>query len=105
VPAKRDDWFVEGCAAPDGTRKVAMKIQDPRAPSEWQRYTDQWIRDAAAGRHTYGRYSWNLVTPEPCPTPSPTPSPTPTPIPTPILPTPTPLPSVSLPIPTPRKTP
>jgi membrane peptidoglycan carboxypeptidase len=105
VPAKRDDWFVQGCVAPDGAPKVAMKIQDPRAPPEWQRYTDQWIKDAMAGRHTYGRYSWNLVTPDPCPTPSPTPSPTPTPTLSPRLPSPSPLPTLPLPVPTPRKTP
>jgi hypothetical protein len=79
-PAKTDDWFVAGCQAADGTTKVAMKIQDPRAPATWQRYTDQWVRDAIVGRHTYGRYTWNLVGPDPCPvfTPRPTPAPTPT---------------------------
>ncbi|HEV8468153.1 MAG TPA: transglycosylase domain-containing protein [Candidatus Limnocylindria bacterium] len=75
-PTRTDDWFVAGCQAPDGTRKVAMKIQDTRAPAAFQRYTDQWIRDAITGRHTYGRYTWNLVSPDPCPTPSPTPRPT-----------------------------
>ena len=95
-PVKVDDWYVQGCPAADGTRKVAMKIQDPRAPAAWQRYTDQWIRDAIAGARTYGRYTWNLVSPDPCPTPSPTPSPTPTQRGGPTLPpgrTPTPLPT------------
>jgi membrane peptidoglycan carboxypeptidase len=99
VPAQTDDWFVQGCAGPDGSRKVAMKIQE-RAPAMWQRYTDQWIRDAQAGRHGYGRYSWNLISPDPCPTPSPTPSPTPVPTPTPFLPTRPPFP-----FPTPTRTP
>jgi membrane peptidoglycan carboxypeptidase len=106
-PAKTDDWFAAGCPQPDGTAKIAMKIQDPRAPSSWQRYTDQWVRDAISGRHTYGRYTWSLVGPDPCPTPSPTPSPTlrpvtpaPTPTRTPPFGTPT-LP----PFPTPTKKP
>jgi membrane peptidoglycan carboxypeptidase len=100
-PAKVDDWFVPGCVQPDGSTRVSMKINDTRAPATFQRYTDQWIRDAIAGRHTYGRFTWNLVSPDPCPTPTPrpvTPSPTPTrtfPIPTPTLP----------PIPTPTKKP
>src|SRR6184192_1046468 len=38
-PAKVDDWYVQGCPSPIGTTKVAMKIQDPRAPAAWQRYT------------------------------------------------------------------
>jgi membrane peptidoglycan carboxypeptidase len=104
-PAKADDWFVASCQAQDGTTKVAMKIQDPRAPGTWQRYTDQWIRDAAAGRHTYGRYTWNLVSPDPCPTftPTPTPTPSPTPTPTPTrTPTPTPTRTAS---PTPTRLP
>jgi len=77
--------------------KVAMKINDTRAPAAFQRYTDQWVRDAIAGKHTYGRYTWNLVSPEPCPTPTPvlTPVPTRTPVPTPTFPfaTPTPRPT------------
>ena len=102
-PVKPDDWFVAGCPAPDGTSKIAMKINDTRAPAQFQRYTDQWIRDAIAGRHTYGRYSWNLVSPDPCPTPSPTPVPTRTPsftFPPGVTPTPQPTP-----VPTPTKKP
>ena len=107
VPAKIDDWFVAGCAAADGTRKVAMRVQDPRAPQEWQRYTDQWARDAIAGKHGYGRYSWNLVSPDPCPSYTPAPSPTPTPSPFFGFPTPTPTPNpfqVGSPTPIPRQT-
>ncbi|HEV8536569.1 MAG TPA: transglycosylase domain-containing protein [Candidatus Limnocylindria bacterium] len=99
-PARADDWFVAGCVAPDGTTKVAMKIQDPRAPAMWQRYTDQWVRDAIVGRHTYNRYTWSLVSPDPCPTPTPTPVPTPRP-----TPTATPARTFPLPFPTPTPTP
>ncbi|TMC44385.1 MAG: hypothetical protein E6J23_07705 [Chloroflexi bacterium] len=103
-PAKVDDWFAAGCVGPDGSVKVSMKINDTRAPIPFQRYTDQWIRDAIAGKHAYGRYTWNLVGPDGCPTPSPslTPVPTRTPVPTPTFPrTPT-LPP--FPTPTPKKT-
>ena len=82
-----------------------MKINDTRAPAQFQRYTDQWIRDAIAGTHTYGRYSWNLVSPDPCPTPSPTPVPTRTPsftFPPGVTPTP---PPTKTPVPTPTKKP
>src|SRR5436309_959705 len=103
-PAKTDDWFVAGCPQPDGSAKVAMRINDTRAPAPFQRYTDQWIRDAIAGKHAYSRYTWNLVGPDPCPTPtaSLTPVPTRTPVPkrtpggTPTLP--------PFPTPTPKKT-
>ena len=103
-PAKADDWFVAGCPQPDGTVKVAMKINDTRAPAAFQRYTDQWVRDAIAGKHTYGRYTWNLVSPDACATPTPvlTPVPTRTPVPTPTFPFGTPTPR---PIPTPTKKP
>ena len=84
-----------------------MKINDTRAPASYQRYTDQWIRDAMVGKHAYGRYTWSLVGPDPCPTPSPslTPVPTRTPAPTPV-PTRTP-PGFTIPptpTPTPKKT-
>jgi membrane peptidoglycan carboxypeptidase len=107
-PAKTDDWFVPGCAQPDGSVKVAMKINDTRAPTLFQRYTDQWIRDAIAGRHTYGRFTWNLMGPDPCPTPALTPVPTRTPVPTPTFPfaTPTtPPPPTVPPFPTPTRRP
>ena len=106
-PARADDWFVAGCPQPDGTAKVAMSIKDTRAPAAFQRYTDQWIRDAIAGKHGYGRYTWNLVPPEACPTPA-SPTPTRTPVPT-RTPGPTPtigFPTGTLPpFPTPKKTP
>jgi membrane peptidoglycan carboxypeptidase len=106
-PAKADDWFVVGCAQTDGSAKVSMKINDTRAPAAFQRYTDQWVRDAIAGKHAYGRYTWNLVAPDPCPSPSPslTPVPTRTPGATPTFPVPTfTLPPFPTPTPTPRKT-
>jgi membrane peptidoglycan carboxypeptidase len=80
-PARQDDWFVQGCAQSDGTRKVALQLKES-APAEWQRYTDKWVADANAGLHTYGRYSWNVLGSQPCPSPSPTPSPSPSPSPT-----------------------
>ncbi|TMC69119.1 MAG: hypothetical protein E6J13_12665 [Chloroflexi bacterium] len=102
-PAKTDDWFVAGCVQPDGSTRVAMKINDTRGAT-FQRYTDQWIRDAIAGKHTYSRYTWNLVGPDPCPTPTPTPVPTRTPTP---VPTPTRsfVPPTRTPVPTPTKKP
>ena len=76
-PARQDDWFVTGCAKSDGTRSVALQLKES-APEGWQRYTDKWVADANAGKHTYGRYSWNVMGSQPCPSPSPTPAPTPT---------------------------
>src|SRR5712692_9794144 len=103
-PARADDWFVAGCVQPDGSAKVSMKINDTRAPAPFQRYTDQWVRDAIAGKHTYGRYTWNLVSPDPCPSPTPvlTPVPTRTPGTTPTFPIPS---STLPPFPTPTKKP
>ncbi len=112
VPAKQDDWFVQGCAGADGTRKVALQLKES-APAQWTRYTDRWVADANAGRHTYGRYSWNVLGSQPCPSPSPTPSPSPSPSPSPTprrsgtsVPFPTAIlpPGVTLP-PTPTRTP
>jgi len=105
-PARVDDWFVTGCPQPDGSIKVSMRINDTRAPAPFQRYTDQWIRDAMAGKHTYGRYTWNLVGPDPCPSPSPslTPVPTRTPGATPTFPVPT-FTLPPFPTPTPTKKP
>jgi len=103
-PVKADDWFVAGCAKTDGTANIAMKINDTRAPAAFQRYTDQWVRDAIAGKHGYNRYTWNLVSPDPCPSPTPvlTPVPTRTPGTTPTVPPP----SFTLPpFPTPTKKP
>src|SRR5207249_3535799 len=73
-PARQDDWFVTGCAKSDGTRSVALQLKES-APEGWQRYTDKWVADANAGKHTYGRYSWNVMGSQPCPSPSPTPAP------------------------------
>ena len=77
-PARQDDWFVTGCAKSDGTRSVALQLKES-APEGWQRYTDKWVADANAGKHTYGRYSWNVMGSQPCPSPSPSPTPAPTP--------------------------
>jgi membrane peptidoglycan carboxypeptidase len=104
TPARQDDWFVQGCPAPDGTRKVALQLKE-NAPAMWQRYTDRWAADANAGRHTYGRYSWNIMGSQPCPSPSPSPSPTASPSPSPSptgsrSPAPT-LPPGLTPVPTP----
>jgi membrane peptidoglycan carboxypeptidase len=103
-PAKTDDWFVAGCTQPDGSTKVAMRINDVRAPATFQRYTDQWVRDAIAGRHSYGRFTWNLASPDPCPTPTPTPTLTPVPTRT-ATPLPTPTRSLVPPTRTPGPTP
>ncbi|HUQ41000.1 MAG TPA: PBP1A family penicillin-binding protein [Candidatus Limnocylindrales bacterium] len=108
TPAKQDDWFVQGCLNAEGTRKVAMQMKES-APPGWTRYTDKWVADANAGRHTYGRYSWNVQGSQPCPsfTPSPSPSPSPSPTPTPVVPVtspPTPRPS-GPPTPVPTRTP
>ncbi len=100
-PAQKDDWFVQGCPAADGSRKVALQLKE-KAPPEWQRYTDQWVKDANAGKHTYGRYSWNVMGSGPCPTFSPSPSPSASPSPSPARSgSPSPRPSSSgLPVPT-----
>ncbi len=125
-PRKPDDWFTQGCPSPDGSQRVAMQIRES-GPTAWKRYTDLWIEQAQKGVHTYGRYSWNLRTADPCPSPSASPSPrppsatpprpsgsplpsgsgTPAPItPTPVTPTPTPNPTFPIPTvpvpPTPR---
>jgi hypothetical protein len=110
-PARTDDWFSAGCPQPDGSVKLSMKVQDARAPAAWQRYTDQWVRDAIAGRHTYGRYTWNLVSSDPCPTLAPvlTPVPTRTPGTSPTVTFPPvtlpPFPTTPVPVPTPTKKP
>ncbi|MHB8631787.1 MAG: transglycosylase domain-containing protein, partial [Candidatus Limnocylindria bacterium] len=76
-PRKVDDWFTAGCAGPGGSQRVAMQIKEV-GPAAWKPYTDQWIKEAIAGGHSYGRYSWNLFPPSgECPSPSPGPSPSP----------------------------
>ena len=77
-PRKQDDWYTRGCAAPDGSARVGIKLNEG-GPAVWKRYRDRWASEANAGRHSYGRYTWNVVTDEPCPSPSATPSPTPSP--------------------------
>jgi membrane peptidoglycan carboxypeptidase len=110
TPAKQDDWFVQGCVKADGTRSVALQLKE-NAPALWTRYTDKWVADANAGKHTYGRYAWNVLGSQPCPSPSPSPSPTASPRPSPTLPfftvppTPSILPTKTpVPTPTPKKT-
>jgi membrane peptidoglycan carboxypeptidase len=76
-PRTQDDWYVPGCPKEDGSTSVGMRIREIGQPV-WQQYTQLWIEQAKAGAHSHGRYTWNLVSEEPCPTPSPTPSPTPT---------------------------
>jgi hypothetical protein len=77
VPTQVDNWWVEGCPAADGTRRIALKPQERAPGNVWQKYTDQWIGLANAGVFNYGRYSWNLVASTPCASPSPSPSPSP----------------------------
>lgn len=111
-PRRADDWYTTGCPDEDGTARVAMVVREV-GPDAWKPYRDLWIAQAMDGRHTYGRYTWNLATGEPCPSPSPSPSPSespsespspspdgsPEPIPSPGV-TPLPSPSPSLPLPT-----
>ena len=73
-PRRTDDWYTESCPLPDGTRNVGMRIREGGQPA-WQRYTDEWVTQAIAGKHTYGRYTWNLVPAAGCPSPSPSPLP------------------------------
>ncbi|MEK6620231.1 MAG: penicillin-binding transpeptidase domain-containing protein, partial [Chloroflexota bacterium] len=79
-PRRADDWYVQGCPGPDGSTRVAMRIREV-GPASWRPYTERWIADARKGAQSYGRYTWNLATEDPCPTPSPTPSPSPSPSP------------------------
>ncbi|HVR88534.1 MAG TPA: transglycosylase domain-containing protein [Candidatus Limnocylindria bacterium] len=101
-PRKVDDWYTAGCAGSDGSQKVAMDIKEV-GPAAWKLDRDRWIREAIAGQHSYGRYSWNLRPPDgtcasPSPSASATPSSTPpggsTPTPPPIF---TPPPTFTLP--------
>ena len=88
-PRKVDDWYTAGCAGSDGSQKVAMDIKEV-GPGAWKADRDRWIREAIAGQHSYGRYSWNLRPPDgACPSASPSPSATPSSTP-PRGPTPTP---------------
>ncbi|HET8570169.1 MAG TPA: transglycosylase domain-containing protein [Candidatus Limnocylindria bacterium] len=88
-PRKQDDWWARGCVRSDGTQGVGIKLLEG-GPEVWKRYREQWSKDANAGRHSYNRYTWNVVLDEPCPSPSPSPSPTPSPSGPPASPTRTP---------------
>jgi membrane peptidoglycan carboxypeptidase len=77
-PRTSDNWYVQSCPKPDGTSTVGMRVREV-GPAVWSSYTQRWIADAKKGGHSYGRYSWSLVTEEACPSPSATPSPTPSP--------------------------
>ena len=102
-PRKQDDWYSRGCAAPDGSARAGIRLNEG-GPAVWKRYRDRWASEANKGQHSYGRYTWNIVTDEPCPSPSATPSPSPSgppPSPTRSLPpgqrTPVPSPTLTLP--------
>jgi hypothetical protein len=77
-PRTSDTWYVPGCPKPDGTSTVGMHIREI-GPGLWSGYTQRWIDDAKKGGHSYGRFTWNLVTEDACPSPSATPSPSPSP--------------------------
>jgi len=75
-PRSTDSWYVQGCPKADGTATVGMRIREI-GPAVWAGYTQRWIADAQKGVHSYGRYTWSLVTEDPCPSPSASPTPTP----------------------------
>jgi hypothetical protein len=77
-PRNTDTWYVQGCPKPDGTSTVGMRVREI-GPAVWSGYTQRWIDDAKKGAHSYGRFTWNLVTEDACPSPSATPSPSPSP--------------------------
>jgi membrane peptidoglycan carboxypeptidase len=77
-PRSTDTWYVPGCPKPDGTTTIGMRIREI-GPATWAPYTQRWIADAQKGMHSYGRYTWSLVSEDPCPSPSPTPTPSPSP--------------------------
>jgi membrane peptidoglycan carboxypeptidase len=79
-PRTTDTWYVQGCAKPDGSATVGMRVREV-GPATWATYTQRWLDEAKKGLHSYGRYTWSLVTEDACPsaTPSPTPSPSGTP--------------------------
>ncbi|MEO8633429.1 MAG: transglycosylase domain-containing protein, partial [Chloroflexota bacterium] len=39
VPTQTDNWWVEGCPGPDGTRRIALKPQERAPGNVWQKYT------------------------------------------------------------------
>jgi hypothetical protein len=75
-PRSTDSWYVQGCPKADGTATVGMRIREI-GPAVWAGYTQRWIADAQKGVHSYGRYTWSLVTEDQCPSPSASPTPTP----------------------------
>ena len=77
-PRSTDTWYLPGCPKPDGTSTVGMRIREV-GPAVWAGYTQRWIDEAKKGAHSYGRYTWSLVTEDACPSPSATPSPSPSP--------------------------
>ena len=77
-PRTTDSWYVQGCPKPDGTAAVGMRIREV-GPAVWAGYTQRWIDEAKKGAHSYGRFTWNLVTEDVCPSPSASPSPSPSP--------------------------
>jgi len=77
-PRNTDSWYVQGCPKPDGTSTVGMHIREI-GPAVWSSYTQRWIDDAKKGAHSYGRFTWSLVTEDACPSPSATPSSSPSP--------------------------
>ena len=63
-----------------------------RAPfADWQRDYNTWAAEAVAGRHSYGRFAWQICgfAPKPSASPSPSPGATGRPSPTPPPPKPT----------------
>ena len=106
-PRKQDDWYGRGCAAPDGSARTGLRL-DEGGPAVWKPYRDRWAAEANRGGHSYGRYTWNIVTEQPCPSPSVSPSPSATPSPTAPprsgSPTPTLPPGQRTPVPTPTLT-
>ncbi|MBM4435306.1 MAG: hypothetical protein FJ028_09470 [Chloroflexi bacterium] len=74
-PRVTDSWYVAGCPAADGTTTVGMRIREIGLAT-WAPYTQKWIADAQKGTHSYGRYTWSLVSEDPCPSPSASPTPT-----------------------------
>lgn len=77
-PRKQDDWYTRGCPAPDGSARAGLQLNEG-GPATWKFYRDRWASEANKGQHSYGRYTWNIVTDEPCPSPSASPSPSPSP--------------------------
>ena len=106
-PRKQDDWYGRGCPGPDGAARPGLRLLEG-GPAVWKGYRDRWAAEANRGQHSYGRYTWNISTDEPCPSPSASASPSATPSPTApprsASPTPTPPPGGRTPTPPPTRT-